>query len=328
MFDVITFGSATNDIFLQLPEDENMKEAEMKTQDFFCLPLGQKLLVEDMQVFSGGGGTNVACGLSALGLKVAYLGKVGDDGAAKLVMNDLARFKVNTTLVRKDKSLATAVSFILSKKTDRTILVFRGACHFLNKQEINFGQIQKAKWFYIAPLYEKTADIFGDLVEFAKMNNMQLAVNPSIFQITREDQSFKNALAKVDILFLNQNEGEILARNPILSVEELAKTIHRICPGIIVITQGEKGALVFEGEHFFKASVYKVFVEDRTGAGDSFASGFLAGLFKENSIEYALRLAMVSSGQNISQKGAKNGLLKQSELKVLPNIDIIKERVY
>lgn len=334
MFDVITFGSATNDIFLQLPEDKNIKNIDNEAKDFFCLPLGDKVMVEDMQVFSGGGGTNVACGLSALGLKTAYFGKVGDDAAGKMAINDLARFGVNIQLLRRDKSLPTAVSFILSNGRDRTILVFRGACHFLNKEEIfrdspwRKGTVPNAKWFYLAPLYEKTAEVFGDIVEFAKTNGIKVAVNPSIFQIQEGNTGFLRVLSKVDALFLNKEEASIVANSPNSSIEETAKIIHRICPGIIAITQGDKGAVVFDGEKFFKAGAYKTAVMDKTGAGDSFAAGFLAGLFKANDIEYAIRLAMVNSSGCISQRGAKNGLLTQSELKFLPNIDIIKERAF
>ncbi|MDD4990398.1 MAG: carbohydrate kinase family protein [Candidatus Pacebacteria bacterium] len=334
MFDVITFGSATNDIFLKLPEDKNIKNTENGIRDFFCLALGEKILVEDMEVFSGGGGTNVACGLSALGLKTAYLGKVGNDSAGRLVINDLERYSVSVQLLKKDKSLPTAVSFILSSGHDRTILVFRGACHFLNKEEIfrdspwRKGTVPEAKWLYLAPLYEKTAEFFSDLVGFAKSNNIKVAVNPSIYQIKRENAKFLETLAKADIIFLNKEEASIIANSPNSSAEETAKIIHKICPGIIAITQGDNGAVVFDGERFFKASVYKVAAVDKTGAGDSFAAGFLAGLFKANDIEYAIRLAMVNSSGCISQRGAKNGLLTQSELKLLPNTDIIQERAF
>ncbi|MEK7104048.1 MAG: PfkB family carbohydrate kinase, partial [Patescibacteria group bacterium] len=174
--------------------------------------------------------------------------------------------------------------------------------------------------------YEKTAEIFSALVDFAKEKNIKIAVNPSIEQIEKGEQSFEKSLSKADILFLNKEEAAILTKSPEASIEELFIAIRKICPGIIVITQGDKGAVVFEGENLYKADTYKVAVEDKTGAGDSFAAGFMAGLLKENDIEYAIRLGMINSAKNISQKGAKIGLLNKSELKILPKIDIIKER--
>lgn len=325
MFDVITFGSATQDIFLELPLSEDILK-EFNAKKYFCLPLGDKLLVDEMQFFSGGGGTNVACSLANLGLKTAYYGKIGDDASGKIILADLAKFGVSSKFCFKDKSLPTAISFVISCGSDRTILVYKGACHFLAKSEIKFKEAQKTKWFYLAPFYEKTAELFSALVDFAKEKNIKIAVNPSIYQIEKNDQDFISSFSKIDILFLNKEEAVILTKAPEASIEELFIAIRKICPGIIVITQGDKGAVVFEGENLYRAYIYKVAIEDKTGAGDSFASGFMAGLLRENNIEYAIRLGMINSAKNISQKGAKIGLLNKAELKILPNIDIAKER--
>ncbi|MDD5433532.1 MAG: carbohydrate kinase family protein [Candidatus Pacebacteria bacterium] len=321
MFEVITFGSATQDIFLELTKTEI-------NGSNFCLPLGGKVLVDEMQTFSGGGGTNVACSLANLGIKTAYCGKIGNDDPGKNILSDLAKYKVNPRFCLRDKTIATAVSFIISCEKDRTVLVFWGACHFLLKSEINFKEIQKTKWFYLAPFYEKTAELFGELIDFARNNNIKVAANPSMFQIEKEDQNINSLLPKIDLLLLNKEEAKVLTKNPNASVEETAKIIRRSCPGIIVITQGDDGALVFDSSHFYKISIYKVAVADKTGAGDSFGAGFLAGLLKENNIEYACCLAMVNSAKNISQEGAKNGLLEKAELKFLPKIDIVKERAF
>jgi sugar/nucleoside kinase (ribokinase family) len=266
--------------------------------------------------------------LANLGIKTAYYGKIGDDASGKIVLTDLEKFGVSSKFCFKDKNFPTAVSFVISCGNDRTILVYKGACHFLAKSEIKFNEAQKAKWFYLAPFYEKTAELFSVLVNFTKEKNIKIAVNPSLYQIEKNDQEFINNLSKIDILFLNKEEAAILAKIPEGPIEELGKAIRKICPGIIVITQGDKGAAVFEGESLYKAYVYKVAVEDKTGAGDSFASGFMAGLLMENNIEYAIRLGMINSAKNISQKGAKSGLLSKAELKLLPNIDIVKERIY
>lgn len=327
MFDVITFGSATQDIFLELPQSEDALR-EFNAKKYFCLPLGDKILVDEMQFFSGGGGTNVACSLANLGIKTAYYGKIGDDVSGKIILADLAKFGVNSKFCFKDKSLPTAVSFVISCGEDRTILVYKGACHFLSKSEIKLNEIQKTKWIYLAPFYEKTAELFSMLVDFAEEKDIKIAVNPSIYQIEKNGQDFISNLSKVDILFLNKEEAAILAKNPEGSIEELGKAVRKICPGIVVITQGDKGVVVFEGENLYKAYVYKVGIEDKTGAGDSFASGFMAGLLRENNIEYAIRLGMINSAKNISQKGAKIGLLAKAELRILPNVDVIKERIY
>ncbi|MDD5739032.1 MAG: carbohydrate kinase family protein [Candidatus Pacebacteria bacterium] len=327
MFDVITFGSATQDIFLELPPKKWLV-SDINHKKYFCLPLGDKVLVDEMQYFSGGGGTNVACALASLGFKVAFYGKVGNDASGKVIFEDLKKFGVNSRFCFKDKDLPTAISFVVSCGDDRTILVYKGACHFLFLRDIKLKKIKKTKWFYLAPFYEKTIELFPILINFAKEKNIQVAANPSIDQIEKNNQDFLSNLSKIDVLFLNKEEAAVLTKSPGVCVEDLGKMLQKICSGIIVITQGDKGVTVFDGEDVYRADTYKVAIEDKTGAGDSFAGGFMAGLLKENNIEYAIRLGIINSAKNISQKGAKNGFLNKAELKILPTIDIIKERTY
>ena len=328
MFNVITFGSGTQDIFLELSEDKDFFTSVVNNKKYFLLPLGAKVLVDEMQFFSGGGGTNVACSLANFGLKTAYYGKIGDDASGKIILNDLAKFGVNSKFCFTDKETPTAISFVISCAEERTILVYKGACHFLVKEDIQFKEIKKTGWFYLAPFYEKTAEMFSVLVNFAKENNIRVVANPSIEQIENNDQNFLQSLSKVDILLLNEEEASILVKSSPSTIEELGKMVKKICFGIIIITQGHKGAVVLDGENFYRAGAYRIAVKDKTGAGDSFGAGFLAGLLRENNIEYAIRLAIINSAKNINQKGAKVGLLGEDDLKFLPNIDIIKERIY
>jgi len=328
MFDVITFGSGTQDIFLKLSEDKDIFTSITNNRKYFCLPLGGKVLVDEMQFFSGGGGTNVACSLANLGLKTAYCGKIGNDTSGKVVLNDLAKFGVSSKFCLKDKKIPTAISFVVSCGEERTILVYKGACHFFTKPDIQFNKIKKTKWFYLAPFYEKTSEMFLVLVNFAKENNIRVFANPSIEQIKGNDQSFLQSLSKVDILLLNREEASILVKSPSSAIEDLGKMIKKICSGIIIITQGDNGAVIFDGENLYRAGVYRMAVKDKTGAGDSFGAGFLAGLLRENNIEYAIRLAVINSAKSINQKGAKIGFLDKADLKILPNVDIMKDRIY
>lgn len=328
MYDIITFGSATQDVFLELSESEKLLK-DIDSVKSFCLPLGGKVLVEEMKSFSGGGGTNVACSLANFGFKTAYFGKIGSDSSGKLVLADLKRFGVSTELCSINKKLPTAISFIISCAKDRTILVYKGACHFLEKKDIKPRKIKKAKWFYLAPFYEKTTEIFSVLIKLALEKNIGIAVNPSAYQIEKNSPDFITALSGADVLFLNEQEAAMLVKgSSSATIADLAKMVSKICSGIVVITRGDKGVFVLAEENFYSAGPYMVSVEDKTGAGDSFAAGFLAGLLEEKDIEYAIRVALVNSAKNISQKGAKSGLLTKSELKILPNLDIIKQRIY
>lgn len=302
MFDIITFGSSTSDTFLRLPKGTS-------------LVFGSKILVKDLQTYSGGGGTNTACAFSNQGFRVAYVGKVGEDKAGELIKEDLERFKVSTKFLKRDKERKTARSIILSPVgSDRTILIYQGACHFLEKEEIPWQKVKKAKWFYIAPLYKKSSQLLEPLVKFAKEQGIKVAVNPSSEQLKYSD-ALMSILNQVDLLILNQEEASKLPKL------DFGKK------GVAVVTKGSQGSVVYQGRNVFEAGIAPVRVVEKTGAGDAYGSGFLAGLLQKSSIEYAIQLATANAAGCIQKVGAKNGLLKKADLNNLPNVDVIKRQI-
>ena len=313
IFDVITFGSATKDIFLRL------KKEEFKLKSgFISFPIGAKIFIEEINTATGGGGTNTAATFSNLGFKTAYCGKVGDDEEGEVIEKELEKFKIFKFL-KKDKKHPTAISIVLSSAFfKRTILIYRGACHFLRKKDIPFGKL-KAKWFYIGPLSGESAKIFPILINFAKNHNIKVMANLGNSQIALGKRVLKPILSKIDILLLNQNEASLLAKT--LN----SKKLFSLTKGIIIITKEKKGSLIFDGKYIFKAETLKTKVIDKTGAGDAYGSGFLAGILEKNNIEYAMKLATANASKCLTKLGAKNGLLKKGDkwqkAKVIKTVD-------
>jgi len=330
MFDIITFGSATGDTFLRLKKDnfQIWEESKFVTEKALCFPLGSKVFIEDLQVSTGGGGTNTACTFSNQGFKVAYCGKIGEDNGGEAILTELKRFKVDTGFLKKDKKYLTAYSVILSlPQEERTILIYRGACHFLEKEDIPWQKIKETKWFYLAPLSEKSSLIFPDLVEFAKKNNIKVAVNPGNTQINLEEEIFKSVLKQIDVLILNKEEASGLSKISQGDDRDLIKKLISLTPGIIVMTKGKEGSVVSDGKHIFQAGIPSVLPFEKTGAGDAFGSGFVSGLLEKNDIEYALQLATANATSCIQKIGAKNGLLKKGEWGSWPKVKVKKTKL-
>ncbi|MCX6790769.1 MAG: carbohydrate kinase family protein, partial [Candidatus Gribaldobacteria bacterium] len=163
MFDVITFGSATWDNFLRLKKEyyKILPEKILNEEKALCLPLGAKVYLDDKQSASGGGGTNVATTLALQGFRVAYCGKVGCDKEGDQILQELKERKIDASMCLRDKEYSTAYSAILSlPEEERTVLIYRGACHFLREAELSKAKILKTKWFYLAPLSGQTANLF------------------------------------------------------------------------------------------------------------------------------------------------------------------------
>jgi len=330
MFDIITFGSATRDTFLRLKKDsfQIWEESKFITGKALCFPLGSKVFIEDLKVSTGGGGTNTACTFSNQGFKVAYCGKIGEDKRGEAIISELKRFKIDTAFLKKDKKYLTAYSVILSlPQEERTILIYRGACHFLEKKDIPWQKIKNTKWFYLAPLSEESSQVFPDLVEFAKKNKIKVAVNPGNTQLNLGEKILNPLLRKVDVLLLNREEASELSKISPDNDRDLIKKLISLTPGIVIVTKGKEGSVVSDGKYIFEAKVPSVLPLEKTGAGDAFGSGFLSGLLKKNDIEYALQLATANATSCIQKIGAKNGLLKKGEWGIWPRVKVEKRKL-
>jgi ribokinase len=319
MHDIITFGSAAQDIHVKSKAFKILDDkADFETGEGICLPFGSKIDVENIVFTSGGGGTNTAVGFAKQGFKTAYCGAIGTDTAGLQIVRELKHLHVDTRFLVKKKEKQTNHSIIFSGGVnDRTILVYRGASDLLSDENIPWKKL-RAKWFYLAPLAGATVDAFGKLVDFAKQNKTKVAINPSIKQLSLPEKQLKLILSKVDVLFLNQEEASFMTKIPFENETEIFKKIDEICPGIAVMTKGAEGVTVSDGEYLYSAlpSEDRKIV-DTTGAGDSFASGFLSGYIRFNGdIVKSIQLGLANSEANIAEIGAKTGLLtKKSDFK-------------
>ena len=313
MFDIITFGSATRDMFVASKDFKILASDEFITGKGLCASAGSKIYIDDLIFATGGGGTNVAVTFALQGLKTAYLGKVGDDAGGVAITDELREMGV-TSLVAKDNAKKTAYSIILSAPLqERTILVYHGACHFLRGGEIDWDKI-KAQWIYIAPLSGDSAEIFEPLINFAHQNKIKIAVNPGNSQLKMDKKVLELLLNKIDVLILNQEEAAQLTGVAYSEEKEIFKILDELVGGIVVMSKGPQGVVVSDGKDLYSAGIPQSDLLDRTGAGDAFGSGFVAGLIQApNDIVYAIQLGTANATSCVQQFGAKNGLLKKGE---------------
>ena len=299
-FDIISFGSAILDVFLKSPDFQIVKTKNVFTQRSLIIPYGVKLEVSDLNIGSGGGGTNTAVGFARLGLKSAVVARCGWDFAGKVIRQEIKKEKVFDEFLAQSEGEETDYSTILiGPDGNRTILVHRGGTR-LEKSVIDFKRLNSF-WFYIASL-EGNLDLLEKLIIYAQKNHIKVAVNPGKREI-KEKEKLKSLLKLVDVLLLNHEEADLLG-----DLSFLSKTM-------LAITAGEKGAtLKVSQKGQLKIDGFKVKMIDQTGAGDGFGTGFIAGLAKGLDLEKALKLGMANGASVVTKIGAKEGLIKQSEI--------------
>jgi sugar/nucleoside kinase (ribokinase family) len=314
MFDIITFGSATWDVFLKLKNYQELKSKQFIKGKGICFNLGSKVDVEDIYLFSGGGGTNAAATFVKQGFRTAYFGTIGNDLAGKEIIKELKKLRIDTRFVSKTNLKPTNYSVIFNtgSNKDRTVLAYRGASELLGKRNIPWKKLKKAKWFYLAPLSGKASKLTKDIVDFAYENKIKIAFNPGNSQLSLPTATLKAILKKIDILFLNQEEASLLTKIPYKQKREIFKKLDKMCSGIAIIGSSE-GTLISDNINLYQTKIPIIKIVDKTGAGDAFTSGFVSGFIKKGDIEYAIQLAIANSASCMQQRGAKQGLLKKNE---------------
>ena len=307
MFDVITVGSVTVDAFINTG-NKLFKKSFFK--NYVSVPFGSKILIEDLKFEIGGGGTNTAVALRKLGLNVAYMGSIGIGTNSQRVTKLLEHEKIDTSLVQKEDG-RTGFSVILDASGhDRTILTFKGNNDNLDFEKIDQSKL-KTRWFYFSAMMNQSFETQKKLAEYAKKNKIKIAYNPSSYLAKKGARYLKPILEKTDLLVLNKEEAEYLVGKN--KTRKLLKNLLSLSPELVVVTDGPNPIYATEGKYIYELKPKHIKVVEATGAGDAFASTFLAGIIKEGDIEYALKLGLANSQSVVQGYGPKNNLLNFKE---------------
>ena len=296
MYDVITIGSATRDVFLSgkvLEKNTSISDSQI------TLSLGAKLEMEKIVLTSGGGATNAAVTFARQGMKVACLGVVGDDLDGQEIVAELEREGVVTDLIQKHQDDHTGYSTILvHPKGERVILSYKGEGQHFNATNIPLKKLE-ATWFYISSV-GGNSKLLSELFEHAKANNIKIA--------------------------LNREEGAGLVSLPGATAAEVLDKLAPLSDGIIIVTDGVNGATLHhtDGSRYF-APVPDSPVVERTGAGDAFASGFVAEHQHAGDVVKALQFGTANASSVVTQFGAKAGILKKDNWGGWPLVKVIKK---
>ena len=303
MLDVISIGSATEDVFVHVPEKFLAKHS-------FVFKPGTKIEIEQMEYFTGGGATNTATSFARLGLRTGIMGALGEDESAERIIKEMKKEKINTKLLKKLKGKNTAYSVILTGfGRDRVIL------HYAKAAKISDGKINvsnlNAKWFYVSSLHSKP-ELLKKIVARAGKIKAKIAFNPGSKELKLGLKGLKRIFGKIDVLILNNQEALKLTQS--IDLHRNLKKLSGIAR-TIVITSGKNGAKASDGEKIYSSNTYKIKPLDVTGAGDAFGSGFVGAVIKGKEIGTALEYGIANSNSVIQSLGTKNILLSESGIK-------------
>src|SRR3989344_8654333 len=262
-YDIVSFGSAVVDIYV----NTNVHEKEKA----ISYPIGSKILIEELRYDIGGGGTNTAVAFSRLGFRTGYIGKMGDDENGKKILDMLKKEKVIFLGNIKKNSLSGCSIILDSVEHDRTILTYKGI-----NDKILMKDIKKfdTRWLYFPSLLEQSFETQKKIAEIFVKKGAKLAFNPSEYLI--KSYNLSSLLKLTYILVLNKDEAKLLSKKN--SMDEIFSALYNLGPRIIVITDKNNPIICYDGTKKYSITPHKIKVVERTGAGDAFASGFVAGI--------------------------------------------------
>jgi len=299
---VLSIGSSVVDIVI------GSKQFELETSADgakLCQLYGQKLEVENFQIFTGGGGSNTAVGFSRLGFETQLISEAGKDVLAELLLHDLQEAKVGLDHFVWEKSEQTGGSVILvGSGGERAVMVYRGAAAMLDPNDIPKQILLNADWVHLSSIAGRHSTLKTIFYERQKIRRLSWNPGKAELELLACGQLDIGQLP-ADVLLLNEQEW--------LSVYALRSILTKQIP-IVVITSGAYGGKVIEKgrEKLFSALPAKAL--DVTGAGDAFATAFVAGLIWKMGVDRAIELGKKNSASVVEQFGAKAGLLNKSQL--------------
>ncbi len=310
MFDIISVGSATRDVFVQCDGFSSNGNEDM------CFTLGSKIEIHKMELATGGGGTNYAVTFARQGFKTACVGVIGNDPNGDAVLSELDSEGIDTSMFIRHTDDLTAYSVILvHPSSERTILSYKGEGQHFASSQIDFSKLQ-TKWLFLDSLGGHY-DLFEKLVDHAVKNNIKIACNPGGKELAHGMAKLKPLFKNMDIVLMNKEEagGLLDIGHDALNIGEIAENLKTYVKGIVSVSDGPNGVTVIDTDgKTHTAGIPNTPVVERTGAGDAFGSGFISEFIRSQDIEKAIQLGTDNASSVVMYFGAKRGILKKGEI--------------
>lgn len=310
-YDFIAIGDTVTDAFIKLNHEGAHVDVDHGEREI-CFRFGDKVPYTDVHVVAGvGNAANAAVSAARLGLNSAFVSNVGDDEHGKEILSVFKKERVATEFVKSHLGVPTNYHYVLWYGDERTILIKH------QKYPYTLPNIGEPKWIYFSSVGENTESFHKEVGGYLNAHpSIKLAFQPGTFQIKMGVEKLQGIYRRTDLFFCNKDEAQRILQNKEEDIKKLLQGIVGLGPKIVVITDGVKGAYLFDGKEMLFMPMYpdpKPPIS-RTGAGDAFSSTFTVALALGKDIREALRWGPVNSMSVVQGIGARQGLLTREKL--------------
>ena len=306
---ILGIGNAIVDVICKVDDNfikqNNLTKSTMKL--FFDENEFKNLLtnLKIEKTVSGGSVANSIVGLSQLGNKVGFIGKVSDDDFGHKYEEGLKKEDVEYFYSKKKEKLPTGTCLILvTPDSERTMCTFLGTAGKINENDVDSDVVKKSEIIFLEGYLWDEGEpkkAFDKAINNANKVAMSLSDQ---FCVERHKPHFSNLVKdKLDITFANEQEiTSLIEAKNFNEVIDFSKQLNKL----VVVTRGEKGAVAVNGDEIVECDIQKnIKIIDLTGAGDLFAAGFLHGYINKLSMKECLIQGTEMSSKVIQQIGAR-----------------------
>ena len=305
---ILGIGNAIVDVICKVEDkfitQNNLTKSTMKLVD----EVEFKKLLSTLKIeetVSGGSVANSIVGLSQLGNKVGFIGKVSDDDLGSKYEEGLKKENVQFFYSKKKESIPTGTCLILiTPDSERTMITFLGTAGKINENDIDANAVKNSEILFLEGYLWDEGEP-KKAFEKAINNSNKVAMSLSdLFCVERHKSHFLELVKnKLDITFANEQEiMSLIDTKKFDDVINFAKETNKL----IIITRGDKGAIAINNSEIVECSAKKnLQLKDLTGAGDLFAGGFLHGFINKKSIKESLETGTEMSSKVIQIIGAR-----------------------
>jgi len=306
---ILGIGNAIVDVICKIDdsfiEKNNLTKSTMK---LFFDENEFKNLLTDLKIektVSGGSVANSIVGLSQLGNKTGFIGKISDDSFGSKYEEGLKKENVEYFYSKKKEELPTGTCLILvTPDSERTMCTFLGTAGKINENDVSSDTIKKSEIIFLEGYLWDEGEpkkAFDKAINSANKVAMSLSDQ---FCVDRHKPNFLNLVKnKLDITFANEQEiTSLIEAKNFDEVINFSKQLSKL----VIITRGEKGAVAVNGNEVIENDIQKnLKIIDLTGAGDLFAAGFLHGYINRLSTKECLKKGTEMASKVIQQIGAR-----------------------
>lgn len=321
-YDVIGIGNALMDILVNVGHDQllemNLKKGTMELYDADEIKkIEEKVGKEGVKIAPGGSVANTIYGISQLGGNVVFIGKVGHDEHGAIYEQKMIEGGVGSRIIKKEGNTGRVVTMI-TPDTERTFATHLGIACQLEKEELFEDDIKESKILHICGyqlINPKLKRTVLHAMDVAKANGVKVSIDLAAPNIVSQNLADFTDVIKTyaDIVFANEEEAEAFTGK---KEKEALDVIADMCE-IAVVKVGARGSFIKKGDETVEVSGIKADAVDTTGAGDSYAAGFLYGFTQGMELDKCGMIGSWIAAKVVSQLGARVEIDKEELKKIM-----------